>query len=156
MDKPNRADAVEEYRSWRLVAVLNLLFWTFTACLIAVFVVVGRHQPNYTALKKQGDEIRQRIEDYHQTHGDYPLTAEAAGIELPVTQFGRWQYEYNFRESETLITDGRVVEIPATTSFTLKLSTKIRPRTLLEPYFTLSWSGPGLGARWKIDTTRGC
>jgi hypothetical protein len=138
------------------VRAVRVLGWLFFGLFNAAFAVDGFTQPNYISLKKQGDEIRAQLEDYHQIHGDYPLTAEAGAIELPVTQFGRWQYEYNFRESETLITDGRVVEIPATTSFTLRLSTKGRPRTLLEPYFTLSWRGPGLGARWKINTTRAC
>jgi hypothetical protein len=140
MDKPNRADAVEEYRSWELVSYLNLLFRTFTACFIAVFVVFGFHQPDYMTLEKQGNEIRVQLEDYHRIHGTYPQEPEAAGIELPVTRFGKWHYEAV--ELKTGAVDGPV-------TFRLKLSTKCRPRGLLDPYFTLSWAE---WSGWKIST----
>jgi hypothetical protein len=117
--------------------------------LVALFAAVGFNQPNYSELKRQGQEIVDQVQDFHRDHGYYPKNPEAAGIALPVTRFGQWQYEVVERNWE--IVDGQLAGTPVKVCFHVKLSTKLLPRAPWRPYFTLSWMSEWDGWRFSTD-----
>lgn len=101
---------------------------------------------HFENLRQQGAGIVAQVEAYYQTHGHYPESAESAGLELPVTRYGAWQHER--RSKSWKLVDGAVADV-AEGGFHLKLSTKLHPRSLWRPYFTLSWMS---GRGWNFST----
>ena len=108
---------------------------------------VGYRELTFVQLERQGRAIFDEVESYHRMHSEYPVSAAAAGIELPVTRFGQWQYE--IVEIGYRVVDGQIVATPGRRSFRLKLSTKHLPRAVLRPFFTLSWTEWG---GWRLST----
>ena len=48
--------------------------------------------PSFSALERQGNDFIQRIEEFHDTQGRYPTSAQEAQINLPQTRYGPWKY----------------------------------------------------------------
>jgi hypothetical protein len=73
-------------RAWGM-----LLFATLglTACGAVLWEMAA---PSLADLERDGDRMIAAFEQYRRDHGQYPATADEAGVTLPETRFGRWQY----------------------------------------------------------------
>lgn len=111
---------------------------------LAVKHALNMHFEN---LRQQGAGIVAQIEEYYQTRGHYPESADSSEIDVPVTRYGAWQYER--RSKGWKFVDGEIISVPED-GFSLTLSTKLMPRTPWRPYFTLSWMSGRHG--WYFST----
>lgn len=132
----------------RVIHVRWQTFGRFVAySLLALMIVTGatagaiasaRRPPDFASLQREGDRIVAQIEEYNRKYGEYPADADTAELALPMTRFGKWEYQRFERGAAD-----------AAQWYWVRLSTKV-PFELMRPYFTLGWSSER--PSWRVST----
>ena len=63
--------------------------------LFIVYVVLFTGPPSTTEMNKliaEGDEIVEKLKQYHASHDRYPSSLAEAGIQSPKSAYGSWEY----------------------------------------------------------------
>ncbi|OGV68310.1 MAG: hypothetical protein A2283_13435 [Lentisphaerae bacterium RIFOXYA12_FULL_48_11] len=78
---------------FKRICILVTIIIILIVCNIVTWPAWLYNSDDLKKLKKQGNEIKEKLEDYRLKNGKYPIDIRESQIVLPKTKYGRWQYE---------------------------------------------------------------
>ena len=75
---------------FKRICILVTIIIILIVCNIVTWPAWLYNSDDLKKLKKQGNEIKEKLEDYRLKNGKYPIDIRESQIVLPKTKYGRW------------------------------------------------------------------